>query len=680
MYVAQSISLLLPSILPEFRPKHQPVKRIFTLLSLLFSLTNTVDAQWSFDPLNPLVFCDAPFNQFDLQSVPDGDGGLFSFWLDARTGSESTKVFGQHFDANGNILWEINGKLILDEPGEIRKFKLYHYEDDKLIVVWYNYNAPLISDNKLLVQQIDDDGNKMWVDDLEISHANTNESSIVWYYNEFDLVRDEYGFHIGFLISNGSGYQYNLSRFTFEGILTTPLHGVMYGNGYNGFVRMLGNQEDGVYLFRPTGNGSGAPLKCAYIDTLASPKNTAWLGWITVTDAPGLNYGYDAIADKDGITFMWEGENTIKTNRIDTAGAFIWGVQPKLVCTAPGNEIGFTFKENNGDYFAVWKDNRPGIVGNYAIYGQRFNQNGDMLWGSTGAEIANTSNFNPFAKFTFDEDSNLVVCHNSNLGLRKHIISSQGIQILGGNGGEALTGNVQPNEDDYELIRLNNHIILGGMWYYPGNNNVFLSCIDGCAFTSFTETISSCSDYTFYGQNFTESGIYEVEIPGDTIVTLNLTINQPVASVILSGDTLIAESSEGAYSWWNCDTQIIEVENQENYIPEINGNYALILDLNGCSDTSDCVNVIISGVNDLNDLLDINVFPNPGSDVLSISSSQYLQNTWVFVYNFAGQLVLNPIKISGNSLTIHTEELLSGIYQVVLFNGNNIAEKRWMKN
>ncbi len=656
------------------------MKRIYTLLFLMLSASFVLNAQWSFDPLNPLIFCDAPNNQLDLQSVPDGDGGLFCFWRDSRTGSESTKVYGQHFDANGNILWEPNGKLILEESGEIRQFKLYHYEDDKLIVVWYNYNAPLISDNKLLVQQIDDNGNKMWVDDLEISHANTTESSVVWYYNEFDLVRDDYGFHIGFLFSNGSGYQYNLSRFTIDGIRTTPLHGVVYGYGYNSSVRMIGNQDNGAFLFGRTGNGSGAPLRCAYIDTLATPKNNAWLGWMIVSDAPGLSYGFDAIANEGGITFIWEGENTIKTNRIDTAGAFIWGVQPKLVCTAPGNEIGFTFKEYNGDYFAVWKDNRPGIVGNFAIYGQRFNQNGDMLWGPTGAEIANTSNFNPFAKFTFDEDSNLVVCHNSSLGLRKHIISSQGIQILGGNGGDALTGNVQPNEDDYELTLLNNHIILAGTRYYPGDNSVFLSCIDGCVFTSITETISTCSDYTFYGQNFTESGIYEVEIPGDTIVTLNLTINQPVASVTLSGDSLIAESSEGAFSWWNCDTQTIEAENQESFIPEVSGNYALILNLSGCTDTTDCVNLEISGLSSLIDDLDVHVFPNPSADMFSISSATFLQNTWVFVYNYAGQLALNPIQMNGNSLTIHAEELPSGVYQVVLFNGNRLAEKRWMKN
>ena len=115
-------------------------------------------------------------------------------------------------------------------------------------------------------------------------------------------------------------------------------------------------------------------------------------------------------------------------------------------------------------------------------------------------------------------------------------------------------------------------------------------------------------------------------------------------------------------------------------LPEISGNYALILNLNGCTDTTDCVNLIISGVNDLNDDFEFNVFPNPGSDVLSISSAYYLQNTWVFVYNYAGQLVLNPIQMSGNSLTIHAEELPSGVYQVVLFNGNQSAEKRWMKN
>lgn len=657
------------------------MKNAIFLLSLLFILTNRTNAQWSSDPLNPLVICDAIGNQEKIQTVPDGEGGIFCFWLDSRTSNETTQVYGQHFDSNGNILWSPNGKLILEGLGDIRNFKLYHYDDDdQLIIVWFNYGATVLSDNKLCVQQIDDNGNKMWVDDLEISHANTTESPVVWYFNDFDLVKDDYGFHIGFLFANGGGYQYNLSRFTYDGFRTTPLHGVFYGSNFNALIRMVSDQNNGVFLFGPTGNGAGAPLRCAHLDTLATPYNNVWPGWMVVSDAPGLSYEYDAVADPGGITFVWEGSNTIKANRVDTSGAFGWDIQPKILCSADGGEIDFVLKQNINDYFVIWKDSRAGIVGNHAIYGQRFNLNGELLWGETGAEIANMSTFDPFTKFTFDEFDNLVVCHLTSLGMRKHVISSSGVQVIGGNGEDALTGAIQPNAGEFELLRIGNHIILSGMRYNFNDTNVFLSCIDGCSITSIVETATSCGEYTYNGVTYSESGSYEIELPGDTLITLNLTITNPVALVSLQGDTLISELNSGNLSWLNCNSQTIVSEGIDYFIPDTTGDYALILELNGCTDTSDCVNLVVNGLNNLINDLDIDLFPNPSSGVISITSATYLQNTSVLVFNYAGQLVLNPIQMSGNSLTIYAEELPSGVYQIVLFNGNRLAQKRWMKN
>lgn len=641
-----------------------------------------MNSQWSFDPLNPLVFCDAINNQQKLISVEDGDGGLFAFWLDDRSGDATTQIYGQHFDNNGNILWEPNGKLIIDSSGDIQKFKAYHYDDDKLILVWYNNAAPVTEENKLSVQQIDNDGNKIWPEDLVVSHHTTGGLVTIWYFQELDLVRDDFGFHIGFLIANGGGYQYRLSRFTENGILNTPLHGVGYGGNFNGTVRMTGDHNNRVYLYRPTGNGSEAPLQCVFLDTLATPVNNTWTTWMTVTDAPGLSYAYDAIADEGGITFVWEGENTIKSNRIDTTGAFIWGESPKILCTAAGYEIDFEFKQNNGDYYAIWKDSRPGIVGNHAIYGQRFDINGSVQWGETGAEIADMQTFNPFPKFTFDENNNLVVCHatTQGFGLRKHVLSDTGEQIIGGDGEDALTGNIQPSESEFNLIRLGDHIILYGMKYNFGDTNLFLTCVDGCQMTPITENVSACFEYTYNGETYNESGTYEIELPGDTIVTLNLTITSPDAFVTLNGDTLINNLNPGNYLWWNCDSQTLEADGNYLFIPEETGNYAFILELNGCTDTTDCYFIDIVGIENMRVEKDFAIFPNPGSDRLTISSEIPFQNASVEIYNNMGQKVLSMTQVSGYNAQLETSSFASGCYQVMVIDGLSRFEKHWCKN
>lgn len=658
------------------------VKKIYTILFLVIAFAKVNSAQWTFDPLSPSVFCDASGNQEKLVTLNDGEGGLFCFWLDDRTGNETTQIYGQRFDSNGNIIWEPNGKLILDSPGDIQKFQAFHYDDDKLVIVWYNNGAIPSLDNKLSVQQIDDDGEKVWDQDLEVSRVNTDEAVVVWYFVDFDLVRDDYGFHIGYLIANGGGYQYRLSRFSEDGNLTTPIHGVGFGGNYNSTIRMKGDDNNRVYLYRATGNGSEAPLVCILLDTLATPVNTNWTTWMTVTDAAGLSYSYDAIADEGGITFVWEGSGTIKTNRIDTTGAFIWETSPKILCTANGSEIDFEFKQNNGDYYAIWKDSRPGIIGNHAIYGQRFDINGMMQWGATGAEIANMATFNPFPKFTFDENNNLVVCHaaTQGLGLRKHVISDEGIQIIGGNGEDALTGNVQPIESEFNLIQLDDHVILYGSDYDFSGNNIFLTCVDGCQITTTVENVSACFEYTYNGETYDESGTYVIELPGDTVVTLNLTISSPAASVTLSGDTLINDLTPGNYLWWNCDSQTLVTDGNYLFLPEETGNYALIIELNGCTDTTDCYFVDIVGVDNISFQNEISLFPNPGNDVVSISSTKSLNNANVDVYNSMGQLVLSTSHVNGQSVSIDVSHMNAGCYQVIIQNGVSHYEKRWFKN
>ena len=658
------------------------MRKIYTILFLVIAFAKVNLAQWTIDPLSPNVFCDATGNQDKLVTLIDGDGGLFCFWLDDRTGAESTQVYGQHFDSNGNILWDPNGKLILDEPGDIQRFKAYHYDDDKLIIVWNSGGAAVLSDNKLLAQQLDDNGNKVWPQDVEVSHITNAGNVIIWYFVEFDLVRDDFGFHIGFMVESFGYYQYRMSRFTEGGVLTTPLHGVSYGGNFNALVRMIGDQNNSVYLYRATGNGSGAPVQCVHLDTLASPQNNAWTTWMTVTDAPGVAYSYEAIADEGGITFVWEGDATIKSNRIDTTGAFIWGVEPKILCNAAGGEYSFEFKENDGDYYVVWKDSRPGIVGNHAIYGQRFDINGVLQWGEAGALIADMATFNPFPKFTFDENNNLVVCHAASLGLglRKHVISDMGVQIVGGDGEDALTGSVQVIDEEFNLIQLDDHVILYGSDYDLNGYNVFLTCVDGCQITATIENVSACFEYTYNGETYDESGTYVIELPGDTVLTLNLTITSPIASVTLSGDTLINDLTPGNYLWWNCDSQTLVTDGNYLFIPEETGNYAFIIELNGCTDTTDCYFVDIVGVDNISFQNEIELFPNPGNDVLSINSTKALNNAHVDLYNSMGQLALTTSQVNGQSVVIETSHLRTGCYQVIVQDGLYRYEKRWIKN
>lgn len=99
----------------------------------------------------------------------------------------------------------------------------------------------------------------------------------------------------------------------------------------------------------------------------------------------------------------------------------------------------------------------------------------------------------------------------------------------------------------------------------------------------------------------------------DSIITINLTINNVNNTINLVDDTtLVATETGGMYQWINCATnQAIMGANAQTFAPTMNGNYAVIVtSASGCTDTSDCMMVSTLAISDL-EAISIELYPNP---------------------------------------------------------------------
>lgn len=100
----------------------------------------------------------------------------------------------------------------------------------------------------------------------------------------------------------------------------------------------------------------------------------------------------------------------------------------------------------------------------------------------------------------------------------------------------------------------------------------------------------------------------------DSTVTLNLTINTVDITVTDNSPTLIANNTSAtSYQWMDCATDLeLNGETNATYDADLNGSYAVIVTENGCTDTSNCI--IVNNVN-LDDLTEreefIKIYPNP---------------------------------------------------------------------
>jgi hypothetical protein len=186
-----------------------------------------------------------------------------------------------------------------------------------------------------------------------------------------------------------------------------------------------------------------------------------------------------------------------------------------------------------------------------------------------------------------------------------------------------------------------------------------------------TEPITECVSYTWIdGITYTESNntaTYTLtNVNGcDSIIKLDLTIIKVDTSVYLRNDTIFSSATDADYQWLNCDGnfEIIHGENDQSYIPNESGNYAVKVFQNNCIDTSSCIYFSPNAIHYplLNEL---KIYPNPTEGQIFIDLSN-LKRPAIKIYNALGLLVHESFDIK-EKLYKYNIKGGSGLYIVVI--------------
>jgi len=125
------------------------------------------------------------------------------------------------------------------------------------------------------------------------------------------------------------------------------------------------------------------------------------------------------------------------------------------------------------------------------------------------------------------------------------------------------------------------------------------------------------------------------------------------------------------YRWFRDGIEIAGAET-DIYQPDKNGLYKVtVRDINNCSATSDEFNLVVTGIADIRvgDAV-ISCYPNPARDVIYINVSNLLSvKLKAQLYDLHGKLMIEKVIISGSLNILPTENLPSGIYQLLITNG-----------
>lgn len=164
------------------------------------------------------------------------------------------------------------------------------------------------------------------------------------------------------------------------------------------------------------------------------------------------------------------------------------------------------------------------------------------------------------------------------------------------------------------------------------------------------------------------AGTYKVSytLSGCTISTM-VTIKSLDLSTYVNGDTIFANQDSATYQWVDCNNLFTAIpgETNQNYIATTNGDYAVIITYDGCTDTSACVNMVVTSLEDHNKKFDIAIYPNPNNGNFKIRISNSVSEIETQIMNIHGQVIRREdllITSSSYSKDIDLSGLPGGVY------------------
>ena len=148
---------------------------------------------------------------------------------------------------------------------------------------------------------------------------------------------------------------------------------------------------------------------------------------------------------------------------------------------------------------------------------------------------------------------------------------------------------------------------------------------------------------------------------GMVIFTYN---NYPDTSTSLIGLTISSNETGATYQWLDCDNSfsIISGETGVSYTATTNGNFAVEVTKNGCTDTSACVNINTIGINENYSLGGIDIYPNPTNNIINITLGTITSDVNLTLTSVEGKIVYQENNVSDNKVSVDLSNNSKGIY------------------
>ncbi len=210
----------------------------------------------------------------------------------------------------------------------------------------------------------------------------------------------------------------------------------------------------------------------------------------------------------------------------------------------------------------------------------------------------------------------------------------------------------------------------------PYANSYVWSLPSGATGTSSTNSINVNFSTSAVSGNITVKGNNTC---GDgTTASLSITVNSKPPTPIISLIGYVLHSDAPIDNQWYDQTGPIAGATNQEYTVTVDGDYYVIVSSLGCSsDPSNTINVMVTGIELVDDSKVIKVYPNPVSNELTIEIEGNSDKLDFEILNAIGQVVFKGNFIE--KTTLHTTNFAPGVYLIKLENGKTFEFKKIIK-
>ena len=189
-----------------------------------------------------------------------------------------------------------------------------------------------------------------------------------------------------------------------------------------------------------------------------------------------------------------------------------------------------------------------------------------------------------------------------------------------------------------------------------------------------TVSITSCGEFVSpsarYVWNY--SGVYRDTLfnrqEEDSIVfVLNLQVERINPNVLFTDELLVALQDSAEYQWLDCDKnyEILAFQTDQWYEPSENGNYAVEIRKNMCTDTSECLSFENLDAATMAREEAPHIYPNPGSGIFVIDAGNAAL-AGLEVRELSGKVIITQVVRGKNQTTINLTQQPAGLYWLQL--------------